>query len=61
MKKYDYIISGAGASGLILLYRMMKDPYFARKRILLIDKEKKSGNDRTWSYWEKGAGEWDDL
>lgn len=61
MKKYDYIIAGSGASGLILLYRMMNDPFFARKRILLIDREQKTTNDRTWCYWEKGSGEWDDI
>jgi lycopene beta-cyclase len=61
MKKYDYIITGSGASGLILLYRMMQDPFFARKSILLIDKEEKNTNDRTWCYWEKGVGEWDDI
>lgn len=61
MKKYDYIITGSGASGLILAYRMANDAYFDDKSILLIDREKKSKNDRTWSYWETGDGDWDDV
>jgi lycopene beta-cyclase len=61
MKYYDYIITGAGASGLILAYRMAKDSFFNDKAILIIDKTKDKGNDRTWSYWEKGESEWDSL
>jgi lycopene beta-cyclase len=61
MKIYDYIITGSGASGLILLYRMMHDSFFEKKSILLIDREQKNTNDRTWCYWEKGIGEWDDI
>lgn len=61
MIKYDYIIVGAGASGLMMAYRMAKDSFFANKSILILDKEKKTKNDRTWCYWEQGDGEWDDI
>ncbi|MHB0756428.1 lycopene cyclase family protein [Polaribacter sp. M15] len=61
MKNYDYIILGAGASGLMMAYKMAKDTFFDDKNILIIDKEKKTSNDRTWCYWEKGKGEWDDI
>ncbi|RNC80178.1 MAG: lycopene cyclase [Winogradskyella sp.] len=61
MKLYDYIILGAGASGLMLAYRMAKDSFFDDKSILIIDKEKDKGNDRTWCYWENGDGEWDTV
>ena len=61
MKNYDYIIVGAGASGLLMAYRMSKDPFFDNKQILIIDKEQKLSNDRTWCFWEKGTGEWDDI
>ncbi len=60
-KKYDYIILGAGASGLMLAYRMSQESYFDDKVILIIDHKKEKGNDRTWCYWEKGEGEWDHL
>lgn len=61
MVKYDYIILGAGASGLLLAYRMANDPFFDNKSVLIIDKNKAKGNDRTWCFWENGAGEWDAL
>ena len=61
MTQLSYIILGAGASGLMLAYRMSQDSYFNDKSILIIDQVKDKGNDRTWCYWEEGEGEWDDL
>ena len=61
MKQYDYIILGAGASGLLLAYRMSQERYFDDKAILILDQLKDKGNDRTWCYWEEGKGEWDDI
>ncbi|MFD0862983.1 lycopene cyclase family protein [Sungkyunkwania multivorans] len=61
VETYDYIICGAGASGLLLAYRMANDPFFDNKHILLLDKDPKNTNDRTWCYWEEGKGEWDAL
>lgn len=50
---YDFIIAGGGMAGLSLAY------YFNRsnlkdKKILIIDKESKTHNDRTWCFWEVG-------
>jgi len=56
MQKYDYIITGMGATGLMLAYQMTLDSFFDQKKILLIDKETKDQNDRTWCFWEKGNG-----
>ena len=61
MTSSSYIILGAGASGLLLAYRMSLDSYFDDKSILIIDQKKDKGNDKTWCYWEEGDGEWDDL
>ena len=61
MQNHDYIITGSGASGLMLAYRMAKDSFFDTASILIIDKEKKTSNDRTWCFWENDKGEWDDL
>ena len=58
---YDIIIIGAGAAGLQLALKMGKDHFFAEKNILLLEKEEKTQNDRTWSFWEKGRGKWDHL
>jgi lycopene beta-cyclase len=59
--KSDYLILGAGASGMMLAYRMAKDPFFDSKSIVIIDKDKKKGNDRTWCFWEKESNEWDSI
>jgi len=61
MNQSSYIILGAGASGLLLAYRMSLDSYFDDKSILIIDQVKDKGNDKTWCYWEEGEGEWDEL
>lgn len=56
MKKYDYIIAGSGCAGLSLLYRILQEPILQHKSILVIDKDSKKTNDRTWCYWEKETG-----
>jgi lycopene beta-cyclase len=61
MKKYDYIILGSGLSGLLTAYRMANDTWFNDKSILIIDKEIKNQNDRTWCFWEKANGEFDSI
>lgn len=49
---YDYIIAGAGASGLSLLCYLLEQPNLAHKKILLLDAEKKDKNDKTWCFWQ---------
>ena len=61
MSQYYYIITGSGASGLMLAYRMANDSFFDNSSILIIDKVKKNSDDRTWCFWENGEGEWDEL
>lgn len=61
MPKYDYIIIGAGAAGLLLADALGKDESFASKSILVLDKDDKSKNDRTWCFWEHGKGRFDNL
>ena len=58
---YDYIIVGAGAAGLSLLIHFIKSGKFADKNILIIDKDNKKSNDRTWCFWEKEPGIFDDI
>ena len=50
---YHYIITGAGLAGSSLLMRMMREPFFNDKKILVIDQSPKTHNDRTWCFWEK--------
>jgi lycopene beta-cyclase len=58
---YDFIISGAGCAGLSLLVHMIDSGKFANKKILLVDKEEKNKNDRTWCFWEQEPGLFDSI
>ncbi len=60
-KFYDYIIVGAGAAGLQLSLAFIGDAFFSKKRILLLDSNRKQSNDKTFSFWEEGNGKWDDI
>ena len=44
-----------------MLRRMMTHRFFDDKKILLIDKSEKTGNDRTWCFWEQEAGFFEDI
>lgn len=44
-----------------MAYRMSNDSFFDDKSILIIDKEKKHKNDRTWCYWQDENDEWNDI
>ncbi|GGG40478.1 lycopene cyclase [Croceivirga lutea] len=55
MPEYDYIIIGAGASGLLLAAAIGEDNFFSEKNILLIEKSQKNTNDRTWCFWEDSS------
>ena len=50
-----------GCAGLSLAVHMIRSGKFSDKKILLIDKEKKEKNDRTWCFWETGAGTFEDV
>jgi len=58
---YDFIICGGGLSGLILAQIFGNDPYFENKKVLILEKEIKSQNDRTWSFWEEKNSAWDSI
>jgi len=58
---YDYIICGAGCAGLSLVMRMIRSGKFNDKKILLLDKERKTKNDRTWCFWEKDMGFFEEV
>ncbi len=54
--QYDYIFLGAGCSSLSIIMRMINSTNFVDKKILIIDKESKTKNDRTWCFWESENG-----
>ncbi len=51
---YDIIIAGGGCAGLSLAYQLSKTNWVNDKRVLIVDRERKTENDRTWSFWTKG-------
>jgi lycopene beta-cyclase len=53
---YDYIFAGGGAAALSLLVRMQQEGLLRDKKVLVIDKDKKEHNDRTWCFWEEKEG-----
>jgi lycopene beta-cyclase len=45
-----------GCAGLSMVVRLIQSGKFVDKKILLIDKDAKRTNDRTWCFWEKSEG-----
>jgi lycopene beta-cyclase len=60
MTHYDFIIAGAGLSGLSLALHLTSSPLRDRS-ILIVDRDDKQRNDRTWSYWSDQPTLFDDL
>lgn len=50
-RQFDYIITGAGCSGLSLAWHMLQQPKLSGKRILIIDPDPGIRDDRTWCFW----------
>lgn len=60
-KRYDYIFLGTGCATLSIVIRMIDSGKFKDKQILLIDRTPKIINDRTWCFWEKEDGYFENL
>jgi lycopene beta-cyclase len=60
MTPYDFIIAGAGLSGLSLALHVLNSSLRDRS-ILIVDRDTKERNDRTWSYWSDRPTPFDDL
>lgn len=56
---FDYIIAGSGCAGLSLAVQL-KRSQIPFKKVLIIDKEQKDHNDRTWCYWTNKTSNWFD-
>jgi len=52
---YDYIFTGAGASAGLILLEMHRHDMLRNKKILLIDPESKTTNDKTYCFWAEPA------
>jgi lycopene beta-cyclase len=58
-RMYDFLFAGGGLAALILARGLVRAR--PQARILLIDKEPKGKNDRTWCYWSAEPGDFDPL
>ncbi|WP_420155043.1 lycopene cyclase family protein [Siphonobacter sp.] len=58
--KYDIIITGGGMAGLSLAY-YLNHSTLRHKQILIIDREPKTRNDRTWAFWQAGEGAFESI
>jgi lycopene beta-cyclase len=58
---FDYTIIGGGLAGMQLALAFCNDSFFSEKRIAIIEPSSKTINDKTWCFWEKGRGKWDNL
>lgn len=50
-KHFDIILAGGGLAGLTLALELARRPFFREKKVLLIDRDTKEKNDRTWCFW----------
>ena len=57
---YDIIIAGAGLSGLSLACHLLHSP-LRELSILVVDGDAKERDDRTWAFWSKEPGLFDDI
>ncbi|MFM8806619.1 MAG: lycopene cyclase family protein [Sphingomonadales bacterium] len=58
---YDMIFLGGGCAALSLLVRLVRSKEFSKARFLVIDRDRKNSNDRTWCFWEKGEGYFEEV
>lgn len=57
---YDFIIAGSGAAGLGLAYQIAMSPLRGLP-VLVVDRDTKERNDRTWSFWTNRSTRFDHL
>ncbi|MGC9467449.1 MAG: lycopene cyclase family protein [Anaerolineae bacterium] len=57
---YDYIIAGGGLAGLSLASHLIRSPLRDRS-ILIVDRDPKKQNDRTWGFWANSPTIFDEV
>jgi lycopene beta-cyclase len=60
MSQYDFIFAGGGAAGLSLAYHLLHSPLQDRS-ILIVDRDAKQRNDRTFAFWTDRPTLFDDI
>lgn len=61
MEQFDYIIAGAGCAGRCLAVHLIHSRKLADKKILLVDDGDNTDQYRTWCFWEKDPGLFDEI
>lgn len=59
-RTFDYIIAGAGSSGLSLAWYLVNSE-LRDKKILVVDRSLKPENDKTWCFWSNGNPNFEHL
>ncbi|MGB8214737.1 MAG: lycopene cyclase family protein [Anaerolineales bacterium] len=57
---YDFAILGGGAAGLSLALELVNSP-LEQKSILIVEKDSKTTNDRTWCFWTDQPTRYDGI
>ncbi len=60
MNAYDYIFLGGGAAGLSLALALTGSP-LRGKSMLIVEKDEKKTNDRTWCFWSDAPSPFDGI
>lgn len=60
IRNYDFIIAGGGLAGLSLALHLVNSPLRERS-ILVVEREAKDRDDRTWSFWTDRPTLFDDV
>jgi lycopene beta-cyclase len=58
---YNYIITGLGCAGLSLAVQLDRAGLLKDRKLLLLDKDQKNLNDRTWCFWETAPGPFEEI
>jgi lycopene beta-cyclase len=61
LPSYDFIIAGAGCAGLSLAVHLIRSGKFDESKVLLVDRDPKNSNDRTWCFWESGPSFFEEV
>ena len=59
--EYDLVVFGGGCAGLSLLTRLVRSGWTKGRKVLLVEKDAEKSNDRTWCFWEKEPGFFEDI
>jgi lycopene beta-cyclase len=58
---FDFIIAGGGMAGLSLAFYLNESEVLRNKKVLIIDRDAKTGNDHTWCFWEREKGAFEEI